>query len=92
MYKDLFDVLDKSNDGVVSREELQEAYTSLCGKGYIGEKTNAVFKSLDLNKNGMLDFTEFCIAVMDLPRKLTDEKIFATFTHFDEGKGFITHG
>ena len=62
----MFFSLDRNSDGTISRGELYEAYKAQRGKKYAAEKTDAIFKKVDLNRNGLLDFTEFCIANMDL--------------------------
>lgn len=54
----VFEGFDENGDGVISKGELFSALKSL---GVVGDRTDleVLFESLDLDKNGVIDFQEF---------------------------------
>mmetsp|Transcript_93501 Transcript_93501/g.204743 ORF Transcript_93501/g.204743 Transcript_93501/m.204743 type:complete len:557 (+) Transcript_93501:381-2051(+) len=60
---DVFQEIDASQDGTLSRQEFQNGMTALgCGKDV---DTAALFNDIDKDRNGKLDFREFCLHVRD---------------------------
>lgn len=55
--------MDKSNDGLLTLDELHDGLTESMGalKGNIREFESIIF-TLDSNKNGMIDYSEFLAA------------------------------
>ncbi|CAH1775337.1 unnamed protein product [Owenia fusiformis] len=53
-----FRVFDKNNDGKITREELKTTMVEL-GEKLTEEEIDAMLKDADLNKDGVIDYTEF---------------------------------
>ncbi|KAJ1650247.1 hypothetical protein IWQ61_008899 [Dispira simplex] len=54
-----FQVFDKDGDGFVTREELREVMSQL-GETLDDQELDEMMTSADANKDGKLDFAEFC--------------------------------
>ncbi|KAK7889924.1 hypothetical protein WMY93_025484 [Mugilogobius chulae] len=54
-----FRKLDTNHDGYISHSELEKALTNR-GEKMTTEEINAIFSIADINKDGKLDYTEFC--------------------------------
>jgi calcium-dependent protein kinase len=55
------------------------------------EELDKIVDQLDVDKNDMINYTEFLSATMDLTKYLTQDKIKAMFATFDmDGSGEIT--
>ncbi|KAJ0032638.1 hypothetical protein NQD34_002719 [Periophthalmus magnuspinnatus] len=54
-----FRKLDANNDGFIAHSELEKALTSR-GEKMTTEEINAIFSLADVNKDGKLDYAEFC--------------------------------
>ncbi|KAM9358284.1 EF-hand calcium-binding domain-containing protein 7 [Symphorus nematophorus] len=54
-----FRKMDVNGDGYISHSELEKALTTR-GEKMTTEEVNAIFSLLDLNKDGKLDYAEFC--------------------------------
>lgn len=78
-------MLDKNNDGVLSKEELREGLNK--SKFQMTEQEiNELFNVLDQNNNQTLDYTEFVAAAIDKKFALSDDKIKQCFTILDKNK------
>ena len=50
-----------------------------------------MFDSVDIDKSGFIDYSEFVVAAMNEKNLLTDEKLQSAFKMFDkDGSGFIS--
>lgn len=79
----VFKVLDKDNDGKISREELKMAYTSL--ESVIGPSdTDRIMSNLDSDGSGFIEYSEFITAAMNRDRVLTRDRIAECFKIFDK--------
>ena len=86
-----FKMLDKNRDGVISLEEIRAAQDHLkgYGVGFNIEDWKKVFKEVDLDGDGQIDFNEFFTAAVDHKKVLTDqdfEFVFKTFDVNGDGK------
>ena len=70
----IFTSMDKNFDGVLSKEEV---VNGLYKMGYSDPEEHAerIFEVADINKNGTLEFTEWCAATMDKDLILTKPKL-----------------
>ena len=77
--RELFISMDKDGDGRLSFEEVQEALKAM--------KTTLNFKevleSMDTDKSGYIDYSEFLAATMDKEVYLSPEKLSNAFRIFD---------
>lgn len=71
----IFKALDKNGDGRLSLEEILDGYDSYFGKGMAREDIEKMFFSVDLDKSGYIDYSEFVIASMNEKQLLTQEKL-----------------
>ena len=62
--RQIFQTLDKNFDGVLSKEEVLNGLTQM---GYANPQVEVdrIFEVADINKNGTLEFVEWCAATMD---------------------------
>jgi len=87
-----FQSLDKDGNGVLTKEELLEAY-----KKVFADKASSeldiikIIEEVDINNSGYIDFTEFIIASMNREKLLSQKKLEQAFQLFDQDNdGFIT--
>jgi len=87
----IFKALDKNGDGKLSKEEIFEGYDLFFGKNLDKETIEKMFDSVDIDKSGFIDYSEFVIASMNEKTLLTNEKLQAAFKMFDkDGSGLIS--
>lgn len=87
----VFKAFDKNGDGKLSKEEIMEGYETHFGKTMNIEEVNALFKQVDIDDSGYIDYSEFVVASMNEKALLTHEKLEAAFKMFDkDGSGLIS--
>ncbi|TNV82197.1 hypothetical protein FGO68_gene11040 [Halteria grandinella] len=85
-----FEALDTTKDGRLSREELLDGYTKLMGQVAAELEVERIMNSVDVDKNGTIDYSEFITATMNKDKLLTGERLKNAFDYFDKNKsGFI---
>ena len=67
-------MLDTNNDGVISKEELTKGYEKLLGEE-AAEEAEKIFKKVDIDGSGFIDYSEWIVATIDLRKLLTAEKL-----------------
>ena len=83
-------MLDTNNDGVLSVDELTKGYEKLLGDE-AAEEAEKIFKKVDIDGSGFIDYSEWIVATIDLRKLLTAEKLQDAFNLFDkDGGGSIT--
>lgn len=80
----IFKVLDKNGDGKLSKEEILEGYDSYFGKTLDKDDIEKMFESVDIDKSGFIDYSEFVVASMNEKQLLTNEKLQSAFKMFDK--------
>jgi calcium-dependent protein kinase len=85
--KDIFFTLDKNSDGTLTFEEMKEGCKILKSDLNFEE----IFSSLDTDKSGRINYTEFLAATIDQKIYLKNERLFEAFKSFDkDGSGKIS--
>ena len=89
--KKIFEAFDKKNDGQISFEELKQGLIQLKTSHINEEELLNIFKAIDADKNGRIDYTEFLAATLDRQNYLKKERLFEAFCMLDkDNNGTIT--
>ena len=82
--KKIFEAFNTQNDGQISYEELKNGLRQLhCGH-INDDELCELFKSIDVDKNGKIDYTEFLAATMQKKIYLKEERLYEAFSMFDK--------
>ena len=89
-YKETFSMFDKDGDGTIDATELGTVMHSL-GVNPTDSEIRDMVERVDLDKNGTIDFGEFCVLMQAKTEGMdVDQEIASVFRVFDnDGDGFI---
>jgi len=79
--KNIFISLDKNGDGVLSFDEIKEGLSKL---NLSANELEEIFKSVDTDKNGFINYSEFLASTIDKKIYLKEEKLYDAFRAFDK--------
>lgn len=83
--------MDKDGSGSLDREEVLLGYEDHFGVAITEEQVDAMFKAVDIDGSGSIDYTEFVMATMNEKDLITNERLKAAFRLFDkDGNGTIS--
>ena len=82
--KKIFEAFNTQNDGQISFEELKNGLRELHCCHISDEELCELFKGIDVDKNGKIDYTEFIAATMQKKLYLKEERLFEAFSVFDK--------
>jgi len=89
--KKTFEAFNLKKDGQISYDELKKGLKELNCQRITDEELCELFKSIDVDKNGKIDYTEFLAASMQKKMYLKEERLYEAFCNFDlDGCGKIT--
>ena len=87
----LFNQIDTNNDGKINKEELYKGLKEKIKMENLENVVNLIFKNLDMNNNGFIEYEEFVRAAIDKEIFITDNILYFAFKYFDkDGSGEIT--
>jgi len=89
----LFNKFDLNGDGKISKDELSKGIKSTIqiSNEKLEEDVNNIFKALDTDNSGFIDFEEFVRAAIDKEKLLNEQTLKFAFQFFDkDGNGDIT--
>ena len=89
--KKIFSGFDKGKDGQISFEELQKGLLEIKSSHFTEEELREKFNSIDVDKNGKIDYTEFIAATIEEANYNKKERLLEAFQNFDkDGNGQIS--
>jgi calcium-dependent protein kinase len=87
----VFKAFDKNGDGRLSMDEVKQGYLDHYGKVVSDDEVEKMFKSVDSDNSGFIDYTEFVVASMNAEELTSNEFLQAAFKMFDkDGSGIIS--
>ena len=91
-FVEMFKSLDENNDGVLSMEEIRKGVENNKFKGKINaDDVVNMFNEMDVDKNGLINYTEFVSALMDYEKAIKKEQLLECFKSYDtDGSGKIS--
>jgi len=89
--KEVFKSIDTDGNGRLSKEELIAAYSQSMPEEEARATVEAVMSKVDADKNGFIDYSEFCLATTSEKVLLSKGNMESAFRMFDkDGSGSIT--
>ena len=83
--------MDSNGDGTLTREEIKAGYNEHFGQNMSDEEIERIFKSVDSDLSGEIDYTEFVAATMNQRNLVSQQRLESAFKAFDkDGNGQIT--
>ena len=89
--KEEFDKIDVNKDGEISKDELIKCLESIYPSQEAKLRADAIFKEIDFNNDGSINFSEFLTVNIQKEKLLNEETLDKAFRMFDlDGNGYIT--
>ena len=89
--KNIFAAFDKHKKGQILYEELKQGLVQLKSSNINEKQIQDLFKNIDVDKNGKIDYTEFLAATLQKQNYLKIERLYEAFCLFDkDNSGKIT--
>ena len=82
--KKIFEAFDKKKDGQISFDELRQGLIQLKSSHINEEEVFELFKTIDSDKNGRIDYTEFLASTLQKKSYLRKERLYEAFSMFDK--------
>jgi len=89
--KEEFDKIDVNKDGEISKDELVKCLEVLYPSQEAKNRADDIFKEIDFNNDGSINFSEFLTVNIQKEKLLNEETLDNAFKMFDmDGNGYIT--
>lgn len=79
--------LNKSQTGTLSYQELLDGYSKYYDTDMAKKEVEKIFKLVDVDNSGMIDFSEFVTATCDREILLSETKLRQAFRYYDKDDG-----
>jgi len=86
-YRELFEFMNKSNTGMLTREEFNNGFKHT---GNSQAELDDLYDKLDINVNGGITYTEFIAATLEVGGELEEHHIREAFDLISSNKRYIT--
>jgi len=84
--RNIYKMLDKDNDGRLSKSELKDAFREILGTVLADIDIDNIFRSIDHDNNGYIEYEEFLRATLDRNLLLSESNLRHAFDIFDIDK------
>ena len=90
--REAFRAIDTSNSGIITLEQIKKGFSHDNHITYLNtDYIDLIFKKMDFNKCGRINYSEFLAATVDKKIALTKANLQFAFHHFDaDSTGYIT--
>ena len=83
-YIDMFKLIDENSDGVLTLEEIKNGIEQCKLTVNLNEESIVkLFNDMDIDKNGLVNYTEFLSALMDYEKNIKKEHLIECFKNYD---------
>lgn len=79
----IFRGLDKNGDGQLTKDEMKESLAKIYGIADVDDEVDEIFKNVDNDNNGYIEYEEYIRASIDKKTILTENVLKFTFKFFD---------
>jgi calcium-dependent protein kinase len=89
--QEIFQAIDTNGDGKLSKQELLDGCMRVFGESMSTEQIDAIFKKVDVDGNGTIDYHEFLLATANEDAIMSTKNLKEAFNYMDkDGSGEIT--
>jgi calcium-dependent protein kinase len=81
--REAFIAIDSNGDGKLSRDELMTQYLKMMGAEQAEQEVEALFRNVDTDHSGYIDYTEFIKATVHTGKMLSKKNLETAFRLFD---------
>ncbi|CAD8083505.1 unnamed protein product [Paramecium sonneborni] len=78
-----FQKFDLNKDGQLTKDELLKVYSTMLSSEQAAQEVDTIFKKIDHNGSGRIDYQEFIIATIDQKKYFNREKLLMLFQQID---------